>query len=86
MAAFKNYADVTTNEVSEYLCQFGDLYVDANDDLHVVYPVSKVMAESLTRWLANYDFVSIKAGKCIASRSNLPETARLLNQLLDIAR
>lgn len=69
----------------EYLGQYGNLYEDANEDLHIVYPADKRMAINLAKWLANYDMVYVKANKCIVSRSNQQAAAQLLNKLIELA-
>ena len=82
---WQEYHGIESSELTEYLCQYGDLYEDANEDLHVVYPVDSKMAKSLAKWLANYDIVYVEAGKCVVSRSNNPAAAKLINKLIMLA-
>lgn len=82
---WQEYPGIESSELTEYLGQYGDLYEDANEDLHVVYPVNSKMAKSLANWLANYDMVYVEAGKCVVSRSNHPAAAELINKLIKLA-
>lgn len=82
---WEEYPGIQSSELSEYLGQYGDLYEDANEDLHVVYPVDKRMATNLAKWLANYDMVYVEAGKCVVKRSNHTKAAQLLNKLIKLA-
>ena len=82
---WQEYPGIESSELTEYLCQYGDLFEDANEDLHVVYPVDSKMAKSLANWLANYDIVYVEAGKCVVSRSNHPAAAELINKLIKLA-
>lgn len=79
------YPGIESSELTEYLCQYGDLYEDSNEDLHVVYQVDRKMAKSLANWLANYDIVYFEDGKCVVSRSNHPAAAKLINKLIMLA-
>ena len=82
---WEEYPGIKSSELSEYLGQYGDLYEDANEDLHIVYTADKRMAINLAKWLANYDMVYVKANKCIVSRSNQQAAAQLLNKLIELA-
>ena len=82
---WQEYPGIESSELTEYLGQYGDLYEDANEDLHLVYPVDRKMAKSLAKWLANYDMVCVESGKCVISRSNRPEAAKLINKLIKLA-
>lgn len=77
---------IVSSPLSDYLCGYGDLYEDANEDLHIIYPVSKSMAKNFTAWLENYDIVCVDNNRCSASQSNDTAAAELLNQLLDMAK
>ena len=82
---WEEYPGIKSSELSEYLGQYGNLYEDTNEDLHIVYPADKRMAINLAKWLANYDMVYVKANKCIVSRSNQQAAAQLLNKLIELA-
>ena len=54
---WQEYPGIESSELTEYLGQYGDLYEDANEDLHVVYPVdSKMLNPWQTGWLTTIWF------------------------------
>lgn len=72
------------NLLSDYLCNYGELYEDTNEDLYFIYPANKRMVKNLIAWLENYDIINVVNNKCCIDTSNEPIIAQLLNQLLDI--
>ena len=82
-ADYDTYCGYSTNELREFTADLpSDLFEDDNEDLHFIWFAKKESVVSLMKFLENYDMIVITAGRPNLKRSNHPDVANLLREML----